>query len=208
MSRVIGVTGGICCGKSTICAGLRSAGAAIIDSDSLGHLCYARGSAACAAIADAFGAQRVLRPDGEIDRAALGKIVFSDPAAMQKLKSITWPAIEGMVLERVDKIRKDDEAAGTKRIVFIEAALLVDAGWHERDYMDAVWVAYTPRAEAKARLMQRNSLSSEDAEKRLLAQCPAEDLVKIADRVFNTDRPVEVVRKEVLAAYAEELKLL
>jgi dephospho-CoA kinase len=167
--KVVGVTGGICGGKSTVCGFLREAGAAVIDCDAVGHEAYLPGTAAHAAIVREFApllsssSARLVGAHCEINRRVLGELVFSDAAAMARLCAIVWPAISALVRQRVAALRS---ATTPPPVVFIEAALLLDAGW-DAEFCDEVWVAYVARDVARARLMARNSLSAADADKRI-----------------------------------------
>src|SRR5450830_1565661 len=107
MTKIIGLTGIIGSGKSTVARLLHKSGAAIIYTDNLGHQIYRPGTIACNEIVDAFGRQ-VLTPDGEIDRGVLGRIVFNDNAALQKLNAITHPRILEKVQKLIEHYRKQN----------------------------------------------------------------------------------------------------
>ena len=136
MMSIIGVTGGICCGKSTVTEILASLGAKVVDADKLGHAAYTSGSECLDKIVSTFG-ENVLDANGYIDRRVLGGIVFSDPAQMQMLNHIVWPYIRSMIEEEIDTCRAAPEHLKTGVLV-IEAAVLIEAGW--TDLVDEIWV--------------------------------------------------------------------
>jgi dephospho-CoA kinase len=193
----IGLTGGIASGKSHIAADLNRLGVTSIDADKLGHEAYRRDSPAFRAIVAHFGS-RVLAPStGEIDRAALGQIVFSDRVQMNALTDIVWPAIGALLRARLEAA----ERAGAK-IAVVEAAVLLEAGWQR--HVDEVWVAWVPRDVALERLMRRSALPLDAAQARIDAQWTNEQRLPFATVDINTDRPreqtEELVRMHFIAA--------
>lgn len=192
----IGLTGGIASGKSHIAADLHALGAAAVDADKLGHEAYRRGTPTFNAIVSRFG-PAVVSAAGEIDRAALGKIVFSDAAQMSALTDIVWPAIGELLRARLESA----ERAGAS-VAVVEAAVMLEAGWQR--HVDEIWVAWVPREVAIERLMRRNALSREAADVRLDAQWTNEQRLQFATVDINTDRPreqtQELVRMHFLAA--------
>lgn len=212
--KVVGLTGGICGGKSTICATLRRAGAATIDCDSLGHDVYAPGTPAHAQVVATFG-RGVLAAPAEgaagaqddaatpIDRRALGARVFGDAAALARLNAIVWPAVRAAVEAQLAALAAAPDAP---RAVFVEAALLLEAGFDKDVCTDGVWVAVVPPDVACRRLCARNGLTEEQARARIAAQRPVADYLRCATRAFHTDRPQEEVAAEVLSAYDDLLK--
>eukprot|EP00949_MAST-11_sp_MAST-11-sp1_P005421 g5421.t1 len=177
-SRVVGLTGGIASGKSTVLGFFESAardieGVArveIVDADRLGHACYVKGHPCLADVVEAFG--EIILQDGELDRRALGSIVFSDPAQLQRLNGIVWPHIKNAIEEKIATFRAgvaQDDAKGMKLIV-VEAAVMIEAGWC--DVFDEVWVVHAPESTRLRRLMDRNALSEDEARRRLAAQMP------------------------------------
>ena len=176
--HVIGLTGGIGTGKSTVAAVLAGLGATIISADELGHRAYASGAPAYDQILEAFG-NRVRASDGAIDRKALGGIVFGSPEKLRQLNTIVHPVIRS--LAEAELKRADDAGA---QVAVVEAALLVDAGWH--DLVDEVWVTTAPRPEVVRRIMERDGLSAGEVEKRMKAQLPDSERLAHADYVFET----------------------
>lgn len=186
---LVALTGGIASGKSTVAARLRELGFAVVDADRLGHAVYAPGRPALARVLDAFG-EGVRADDGGVDRRALGAIVFSSPAQMDRLTAIVWPEIRAMFREEIARL-----AAEGRRTVFVEAAVLAEAGW--RDDFAHCWVVDVPRAVQRARLVERNSLTGEEADKRIDSQVPAAERLALATEVLRNDRPVEETRAAV-----------
>jgi dephospho-CoA kinase len=192
--RVIGLTGGIAAGKSTVSEALREAGAVVIDADRVGHEAYLPGTETHAALVEAFG-REIVAESGEIDRRALGAIVFADPAQRQRLQDIVWPRMKQMMRARLDALA----AEGTDLAV-IEAAVLIEASW--QDLTDEIWVVQVPEAVARERLMARNGLSAEDANARIRAQLTNEERARHADLIIDNSGSVEDAREQVTKALA------
>ena len=191
--RVIGLTGGIAAGKSTVSEALRAHGAAIIDADKVGHEAYQPGTDTWRALVDHFGREIVGEGD-QIDRRKLGGIVFADPNQRIKLQEIVWPRMKDMMRARIDELR----ASGAE-VVVIEAAVLIEAGW--TDIVDEVWVVQVPEAVALPRLMNRNGLSEEDGRARIRAQLSNAERAGHAQVVIDNDGTVEDARAKVDAAW-------
>ncbi len=160
---VVGLTGGIASGKSTVATLLGERGAHVIDADVLGHRAYEPGAAAFRAVVEAFGPD-IVAEDGTIDRGVLGQKVFGKPEELERLTGIVWPAIRAMALAEIEAIR----AAGSPSVVVLEAAVLLEAGW--QDLADEVWVTVVDRATAVARAVARSGLAPEQVEARIDAQ--------------------------------------
>jgi len=186
--RVIGLTGGIASGKSTVARMLEKLGAVIIDADQLAREVVMPGTPAYRAIVDAFGSG-ILNPDLTIDRRELGRLVFADAAARKRLEKITHPAIGMRAEERLAELRRAGLPA-----VFYMAALLVEAGVTSR--VDEIWVVYVDRETQVARLMERDGYSREGALGRIAAQMPIEEKKKLGDVVIdNMGTPDETERQ-------------
>jgi dephospho-CoA kinase len=194
MVPVIGLTGGIGSGKSTVAEMLARRGAVVIDADRVGHESYRPGSEGFRQVVAAFG-NAVVAPDGSIDRRALGAIVFAHPEARARLNAIVHPLIAAEVGRRVAEARAADEP----KPVVVEAALLIDAGW--RALVDRVWVVtVSPRA-AIARVTASRGLSREEVERRLESQMPDAERRRQADLVIENDGTVEELEAKVEAAW-------
>lgn len=175
--RVIGLTGGIASGKSTAAKILAELGAEVIDADQLARDVVRPGEPAYRAIVAAFGTG-VLNEDGTINRAALGAIVFADPAARRRLESITHPAIARLAENSLAELRR----RGTRLAVYM-APLLIEAGITGR--VDEVWVVYVDSDTQVRRLMQRDGLSEADALQRISSQMSMKEKRKLARVVID-----------------------
>jgi dephospho-CoA kinase len=191
---VIGLTGGIGSGKSTVAALLAERGARVIDTDRIGHEVYRPGSEGFRRIVETFG-RSVVAADGTIDRAALGALVFRDPEARDRLNRIVHPLIGAETLRRVAALR----AEGFAGPVVLEVPLLVEAGW--RGVVDRVWVVSTSRETAIARVMGTRSMPREEAERRLDAQLPDAERRRHADLVIENDGTLDELRARVEEAW-------
>lgn len=187
---VIGLTGNIACGKSTVAAMLRRLGACVIDADRLAHEAMRAGSEVHAGIVARFG-RAILREDGEIDRAALGAIVFSDAEALADLERLVHPVVVAECLRRL--------AACGSAVAVVEAIKLLEADMHQ--HCDAVWVVACPREQQLARLMQTRGLDAEQAALRVDAQPPQALKAARADRVIDNGGALEDTWRQVLAGW-------
>ncbi|MBM4382235.1 MAG: dephospho-CoA kinase [Deltaproteobacteria bacterium] len=160
---VLGLTGGIASGKSTVAKHLAQRGARVIDADKLGHRAYEPGTQAHREVIAAFGPE-VRAADGTIDRAALGARVFGKPAELKRLTDIVWPEIRRLAEKEIAAIRASDARA----VVVLEAAVLFEAGWEP--LVDEIWVAVVERAVAVARAVARGGLSAAQVEARIDSQ--------------------------------------
>lgn len=165
--RIIGLTGGIASGKSSVARLLEHLGASVIDADQLSREVVLPGSPAHSAIVAAFGAE-ILSKDRSIDREALGSLVFRDPEARKRLESIVHPAIRLLAESRLEQL--SDEGVG---VAIYMAPLLVETGSIDR--VDEVWVVYLDRGSQLERLMKRDRLSEEDAIRRIESQMSMEE---------------------------------
>ncbi len=176
--RVIGLTGGIASGKSLVSRFLRELGAIIIDADQVARDVVRTGSPAWRQIVQEFG-ETVCKPDGSLDRKALGRFVFSDTSKLDKLNRITHPYIISEIKRLLDGYRKNFPDA----VVVLDAPLLLEVGIE--GMVDEVWVVYVDYQTQLERLMKRNGLSSKEAARRISSQIPLEEKVKLADHVID-----------------------
>ena len=195
--RVIGLTGGIASGKSSVAALLERLGAAVVDADLLAREVVQPGEGALAAIVALFG-EGVLNPDGSLNRAALAEIVFSDPAARQALEAITHPAIRAHAEQKLARLREQGV-----RIAFYVAPLLIEAGNSGR--VDEIWVVYLDRESQLARLMARDSLGREAALRRIASQMPMEEKKLLGRVVIDNRGPREELEAQVRRLWNEEI---
>jgi dephospho-CoA kinase len=186
---VIGLTGGIGSGKTTVSDMLRAKGAEVLHADLVGHEVYRPGTAVWDALVTAFG-REVVTADGEIDRRTLGGMVFADPEARRRLNAITHPPMRRLMAERLDQLRRQGV-----RVAVLEAALLIEAAWV--DLTDEVWLTLVPPLVAAQRLMARSGLSREEAEARISSQLSNEERLAHADVVIDTDCSLAEVARRV-----------
>lgn len=189
---LIGLTGNIGTGKSTVARMLAELGAETIDADKAAHEVMRAGTPAHAAIVAAFGPD-VLSPDGEIDRSRLGARVFADPTALARLEAIVHPATLEAVAARV--------AAASADVVVIEAIKLIEAGMAE--VYDSVWVTACRQDQQIQRIMGERNLSRAEAEQRVRAQPPQEEKIARADVVIDTSGTLAWTQEQVRRAWLE-----
>jgi dephospho-CoA kinase len=186
---VIGLTGGIGTGKSEVARLLESLGAAPINADQIGHEAYTPHSETWNLVVDAFG-EGILQESGEIDRRALGGIVFSDPEEMAKLNSIMHPQMASMVTDRIDSLRGDGA-----EVVVVEAAVLFEAGWET--LVDEVWSTDSPVETVVQRLQAARGISPEEARKRIDSQMDREERLGRSDVVVDNSGDVARLERTV-----------
>jgi dephospho-CoA kinase len=187
---VIGLTGGIGSGKSTVARILEEQGAHVLSADLIGHEVYLPGRPAYREIIEAFG-KEVVADDGTIDRKKLGAIVFSDPRHLRKLNTITHPRMKGMIREKLAELKRSGV-----RVAVLEAALLFDAGWD--DLADEVWVTVVPPEIAAKRSAARSGLSEQEVMERIKTQMSNEERVRRAQVVISTEGGLEDTRRRTL----------
>jgi dephospho-CoA kinase len=192
---LVGLTGGIGSGKSTVSRLLAERGAVVVDADLLAREVVEPGTAGLAAVVGAFGPD-VLLPDGALDRPALGALVFADPAALSRLNGILHPLIAERTAERIDAARR----AGAEVVVH-DIALLVENGM-ARGY-DAVVVVATEPATQLDRLVRLRGMAQDQARQRIDAQAPLADKLALATHVIRNDGPAEDLVPQVDRLWAE-----
>ncbi len=198
--KVIGLTGGIGTGKSTVAGFLRELGAAYMDLDRTGHEVYRQGTAAYKQLVLAFG-NGILDDSRKIDRAKLGAIVFNDRKALQKLNGIIHPAIDAVVKERLAGFKK----AGVK-VAVMEAAAMLES---ERTWLvDEVWITMAPVTAVLERLRKRSGYSEEEALSRIRSQMSDEERRRRADVIIETDCSLEELRQRVAREWEKLLQRL
>lgn len=196
--KIIGLTGGIASGKSTVSNMLKALGAHIVDADRIAREIVAPGSEALSEIVSVFGAG-VLNTDGTLKRAELARIVFNDPEALKELNRITHPRI----IEEI-KARVRQEAASDK-ILIIDAALLIELKMGT--LVDETWLVCVRPETQIERLVQRESMTQADAEKILRAQLPLEEKMKAADVCIDNNGSVEALRDTIKKLWNEQVKI-
>ncbi len=184
---LIGLTGNIAVGKSLARQMLQELGAVTIDADQVAHQVILRGNPTFDEIVAAFG-ESIIGEDGEIERAALGRIVFADSAKLKMLEGITHPAIR----RRTDHLIRTAEAT----VVVIEAIKLLEG--RLKDVVDAVWVVHASPETQLSRLRSERGFSENDARQRIAAQNKQADKLRLADVIIENDGSIEETRAQVL----------
>lgn len=190
--RVLGLTGGIGSGKSLVASMLSALGADLIDADQVARKVVEPGQPALAEIVAAFGPQ-MLQPDGRLDRARLGAVVFADAAARQKLDAITHPRIREWMQREVEA------RADRPGLLILDIPLLYESG--REGTVEKVIVVWVDRATQLQRLITRDGLTAEQAEQRLAAQLPLDEKRSRADEVIDNSGTPEQTRRQVEALY-------
>ncbi|MBS1839968.1 MAG: dephospho-CoA kinase [Acidobacteria bacterium] len=193
----IGLTGGIASGKSWVALQLREFNFRVLDADLLGHQLIEPGATAYDDVVREFG-KEILRQDSSIDRKKLGAIAFADPKKLVKLNAILHPRIEEAMNAQFEKWR----AEGNTDPVFVEAALLVEAGMHKR--LDGLVVVWCRPEDQVTRLLSRG-LSEEEARRRIALQMPNEEKLKFATYKIDTSGTMQYTQEQV-AALAKSLR--
>lgn len=194
---VVGLTGGIAAGKTTVARRLAAAGADWIDADAIARDVVAPGTPGLQEVVQAFGAE-LLDDHGQLRRQALGAIVFADPAALRRLEALLHPKIRAEIARRVAAA----EAAG-RPVALIDAALLVEMGLDRE--VDVVVGVFAPKEDRIARIAARDGLPRDQAERRIAAQAPDQVLRRRADRVIDNDGTAAKLDAAVDGLWAEFL---
>ena len=199
---LVGLTGGIATGKSTVCAIFTGLGCVLIDADVLAREVVEPGQPAHRAIVEEFGLG-VLQPDGALDRKKLGAIVFADPARRKRLEAITHPAIRERFARRLAELVAQDFAG----IVIFDAAVMIESGNYKN--MDRLVVVATDEATQRRRLVGRDGGPADEVERKIASQMPVAEKAKLADYVIDNsgDRAeTEAQTRRVHTALLEDLR--
>lgn len=192
----VGITGSIAVGKSFVCEVLRELDLPVLDADITAREVVAKGTDGLTAIVHEFG-EEILTADGELDRKAMGKIVFADAAKRELLNSIVHP----LVIESQNEWIKQQ----TSDLVFVDAALMIESGGYKRfDKLVVVWCEADIQLR---RLMARDGLDEATAKQRIAAQMTQDEKKRYADYLIDTSNGFEVTRAEVVNL-ARELRTL
>ena len=195
---VIGLTGGIGCGKSEAAKFLRTLGAAHLDADVISRELTAAGGAALPEIRRVFG-EAAFNGDGTLDRASLGRLVFGNEPARRALEGIIHPLVQREMLTRMDAAAKAGAA-----VVILDVPLLFETGMDA--LCDETWALYVERDKQIERVVTRDGLSRDDAAARVDSQMPMDQRNARATHALNTDQPIERTRAEVEALYGAAVK--
>lgn len=194
-TRVVGLTGGIASGKSTVSRMFQDLGARVVDADRLARRIVEPGKPAYRDIVRRFGRQ-VLKADGTIDRKRLGARVFADPRQLKQLNRITHPRIAREARREIAHHR----AAGAPLVIY-DAALLVENGWHRK--LDGLVVVSVPEKIQLGRLMRRDGLSRQDATSRIRSQLPLSRRLEVADHVIDNSGTLDRTRTQVKSLWQQ-----
>ncbi len=192
---ILGVTGGIASGKSTVSEALGRLGAAVVSADDLAREVVRPGSPVLERLKERFG-REILLPEGALDRRALAGIVFADPRARADLNAIVHPAVAALALRRLT-----EAASSGAPLVVYEAPLLFEAGAQER--VDAVLVVTVDEPVQIKRLMARDGFTEEEARSRIAAQIPQAEKAARADYVIDNSGSPEGTLERVRELFRE-----
>ncbi|MCM3045125.1 dephospho-CoA kinase [Bacillus altitudinis] len=189
MTLVIGLTGGIASGKSTVSQMIKEKGIRVVDADIIAKEAVSKGSAALHQIVQTFG-EEVLLPNGELNRQQLGAIIFSDEEKRKQLNAIVHPEVRKEMLEQ-----RDEGVSNNETFVVLDIPLLFESKLE--GLVDRIIVVYTTPELQLSRLMNRNDLSEEEALNRIHSQQPLEEKCQKADRVIENTKDLAFIRKQL-----------
>ena len=190
---IVALTGGIACGKSTVAQMLRECGAYIVDADEISRGLTAPGGAGLKEVRRIFGPE-VFAPDGTLNRAALGQIVFGNDGARQKLNAALHPLIR-QEMERQARVGMECGA----QVVVLDVPLLFEAGM--QDMAQLVACVHCPEEIQILRMKSRNGYSREEAISRIRSQWPLSEKMRLSDLLISTNQPLEDLRHQVQSLY-------
>ena len=186
---VIGLTGGIGTGKTSVSNILSSLGASIINADKIGHKIYEPNSEGWKEVINTFG-KEILNENQEINRKKLGSIVFKDKKYLDQLNSITHPRIYSEIESELQTLSNKDV-----EISVVEAALLIEAKW--TSLANEVWITVSKENTIYERLEKRDGLNSEAIKSRISSQMPSKEKLKFADVIIKNDSSIKDLEKQV-----------
>jgi len=195
MSLVIGLTGGIACGKSTVSNMLKESGITVIDADVEARQAVKKGEPAYNQIIAEFG-EEIILADGEIDRQKLGSIIFYDAKKRQILNGIVHPDVRRRMSEQIENAVK-----GKEEVIVLDIPLLFES---KLTYMaDKTLLVYVDKETQLERLMKRNQLSIDDANARIQSQMPLSEKLDLADAVINNNGSIEDTKQQLASILSE-----
>ena len=187
-TMLIGLTGNIATGKSTVAHMLRELGAVVIDADQIARTVVQPGQPTLDAVVDAFGPD-VLQPDGTLNRKALGAIVFNNPDQLRRLENVMQPGIRQALQQAID-------ALPANSVGVLEAIRLIEGGWHTQ--CDSVWVTTCSTDVQIQRLIQQRHLSEDEARSRIAAQNPQSAKLTQANVIIDTSVNISETKRQVM----------
>jgi dephospho-CoA kinase len=192
--KIIGITGGIGSGKSTVSTTLRDLGAAVVDADLLAKSVTASGGKAFDELVDFFG-RDILGKDGEVDRQKLAEIVFRDKKMLDALNEITHKYVVEKIYDTVELLKN----SGKWDVIVLDVPIPIEKGF--LDLADEVWVVVADRDVRTRRIMERSGYSYEEALKRIDSQMKDDEYVKLADEVLYNDDSIEELEQAVVRLF-------
>lgn len=195
--RIIGVTGGIGSGKSTVSRILRDLGAAVIDADVAARTVTGKGGKALEELVAYFG-NSILEADGDLNRHKMSEIVFDDPVKLHALNAITHKYVTEKIMENLQSIK----AFGNHEVIVLDCPLPVEHGF--LDMVDEVWVVTADRSTRVVRIVDRSGSTSEEAAKRINSQKKDEEYIKVANEVIYNNGSIEELEKAVVRLFLQK----
>lgn len=188
MTKIIGITGGIASGKSTVSSYLRELGQIVIDADEVVHDLQKKGGALYQVLVGWLGTE-ILQADGELNRKKLAALLFGSNERLAKSANLQNPIIRKELEKRCDRALQDNE------LVFLDIPLLYELGYE--DWCNQVWLIYVDRETQIQRLMARNQLTKEEAQLRISRQMPLEEKRALADLVLENTGDLETLKSQI-----------
>ena len=196
--KIIGLTGGIGSGKTSVAAKLRAMGARVFDADEAAKNAVLPGTEGFFKVVETFGPQ-IVDADGKLNRMALAEIVFNDKESLKRLEEI----IHSYVWQETDKFLNACREAG-ERAVILDIPLLIECGWHQK--VDEVWLVVLPVEKQIMRTMKRSGMTAEAVQARIAAQMPLDEKKKYATLVIDNSGAWEETEKQVITAWEKAVK--
>lgn len=191
MTKIIGITGGIASGKSTVVEEIRQAGYQVIDADAVVHDLQAKGGQLYQALLDWLGPE-ILTADGQLNRPKLSQLIFSSPEHQVKSAQLQNDIIRQALAQERDRLAQSED------IFFMDIPLLVELDY--LDWFDAIWLVYVDEDKQVQRLMERNGYNQVQAQQRIVAQMPLLEKKKYATLVLDNNGSLEDLQKQVRQA--------
>ena len=196
--KIIGLTGGIGSGKTSVAAKLRALGARVFDADEAAKNAVLPGTEGFFKVVESFGPQ-IVDADGKLNRMALAEIVFNDKESLKRLEEI----IHSYVWQETDKFLNACREAG-ERAVILDIPLLIECGWHQK--VDEVWLVALSVEKQIMRTMERSGMTAEAVQARIAAQMPLDQKKKYATLVIDNSGAWEETEKQVITAWEKAVK--
>lgn len=196
---IIGLTGGIASGKTTVSVMLKELGAEILDADKIARDVVNPGQITLERIAGHFGT-KVLNSDGTLNRKALGGIVFGNSVELAALNGIIHPAVREVIKKRINEIRKNDHS----KVIIVDAPVLLESG--SEDLVDEIWLVVVDYYMQIKRLTERDKLTDKEAEIRIRSQMPTDEKISRSHKIIDNSGDLEYTKKQVLKLW-NDLKL-